>query len=50
MDGINLKQTLSSGGFVFGCMLSGMGTTRFRRTLEGSDLDYVVIDLSLIHI
>ncbi|MCH2658741.1 MAG: aldolase/citrate lyase family protein [Dehalococcoidia bacterium] len=44
MDGINLKQTLSSGGFVFGCMLSGMGTTRFRRTLEGSDLDYVVID------
>ena len=44
MDGINLKQTLSSGGIVFGCMLSGMGTTRFRRTLEGSDLDYVVID------
>ena len=44
MDGINLKQTLSSGGFVFGCMLSGMGTTRVRRTLEGSDLDYVVID------
>ncbi len=44
MDGIYLKKTLSSGGFVFGCMLSGMGTTRFRRSLEGSDLDYVVID------
>lgn len=44
MDGISLKKTLSSGGFVFGCMLSGMGTTRFRRSLEGSDLDYVVID------
>ncbi|MBG92449.1 MAG: hypothetical protein CL792_00495 [Chloroflexi bacterium] len=44
MDGINLKKTLSSGGFVFGCMLSGMGTTRFRRSLEGSALDYVVID------
>ena len=44
MDGIYLKKTLSSGGFVFGCMLSGMGTTRFRRSLEGSDLVYVVID------
>ena len=44
MDGINLKKTLSSGGFVFGCMLSGMGTTRFRRSLEGSALDYAVID------
>ena len=44
MHGIYLKKTLSSGGFVFGCMLSGMGTTRFRRSLEGSDLDYVVID------
>ena len=44
MDGINLKKTLSTGGFVFGCMLSGMGTTRFRKSLDGSDLDYVVID------
>ncbi len=44
MDGIQLKQTLSEGGSVFGCMFSAIGTTRFRNALAGSTLDYVVID------
>jgi 4-hydroxy-2-oxoheptanedioate aldolase len=44
MDGIELKQTLSEGGNVFGCMFSNIGTTRFRNVLAGSTLDYVVID------
>ena len=29
---------------VFGCMLSAMGTTRFRSALAGATLDFVVID------
>jgi len=44
MDGATLKQTLSDGGHVFGCMLSAMGTTRFRAALAGSTMDFVVID------
>jgi 2-keto-3-deoxy-L-rhamnonate aldolase RhmA len=44
MDGIQLKKTLSEGGSVFGCMFSAIGTTRFRNSLAGSTLDYVVID------
>ena len=44
MDGAKLKQTLSDGGHVFGCMLSAMGTTRFRAALAGSTMDFVVID------
>ena len=44
MDGAALKQTLSDGGHVFGCMLSAMGTTRFRAALGGSTMDFVVID------
>ncbi|MEZ4503893.1 MAG: aldolase/citrate lyase family protein [Dehalococcoidia bacterium] len=44
MDGVELKRTLSSGGMVFGCMISAMGTTRFRSALAGSTLDFVVID------
>ena len=44
MDGIQLKQTLRDGGSVFGCMFSAIGTTRFRNSLAGSTLDYVVID------
>ncbi|MEE8336584.1 MAG: aldolase/citrate lyase family protein, partial [Dehalococcoidia bacterium] len=44
MNGIELKERLRGGGMVFGCMLSAMGTTRFRGALAGSTLDYVVID------
>lgn len=44
MDGVALKQVLSDGGHVFGCMLSAMGTTRFRAALAGSTMDFVVID------
>ncbi|MDA1002555.1 MAG: aldolase/citrate lyase family protein [Chloroflexi bacterium] len=44
MDGIALKRTLKDGGLVFGCMLSAMGTTRFRSALAGATLDFVVID------
>jgi len=44
MDGVALKQRLSDGGMVFGCMLSAMGTTRFRSALAGSTMDFVVID------
>jgi 4-hydroxy-2-oxoheptanedioate aldolase len=44
MDGGTLKQTLQDGGHVFGCMLSSMGTTRFRNALAGSTMDFAVID------
>jgi 2-keto-3-deoxy-L-rhamnonate aldolase RhmA len=44
MDGVELKQILREGGHVFGCMLSAMGTTRFRSALAGATLDFVVID------
>ena len=44
MDGVELKRTLGEGGLVFGCMLSAMGTTRFRNALQGATLDFVVID------
>ena len=44
MDGVTLKRQLSDGGMVFGCMLSAMGTTRFRSALAGSTMDFVVID------
>jgi len=44
MNGIELKRTLADGGLVFGCMISAMGTTRFRSALQGATLDFVVID------
>lgn len=44
MNGVELKETLSRGGHVFGCMISAMGTTRFRSALAGATLDFVVID------
>ena len=44
MNAIELKGRLQGGGMVFGCMLSAMGTTRFRNALAGSTLDYVVVD------
>ncbi|MCA9830757.1 MAG: aldolase/citrate lyase family protein [Dehalococcoidia bacterium] len=44
MNGQSLKKTLSDGGHVFGCMISAMGTTRFRSALAGATLDFVVID------
>ncbi len=44
MNAIELKERLKSGGMVYGCMLSAMGTTRFKSALAGSTLDYVVID------
>jgi len=44
MDGVALKQVLSDGDHVFGCMISAMGTTRFRAALAGSTMDFVVID------
>lgn len=39
-----LKQTLASGGTVFGTMLAAMSSTRFGGVLANSALDYVVID------
>ena len=44
MDAVQIKKTLDSGGMVFGCMFSAMGTTRFQMALAGSTLDFVVID------
>ena len=44
MDPIKLKRTLKSGGHVFGCMLSAMASTRFGAALEGSTIDFAVID------
>ena len=44
MNAIELKERLQSGGMVFGCMFSAIGTTRFKASLAGSTLDYVVID------
>lgn len=44
MNPIKLKRTLKQGGHVFGCMLSGMASTRFGPTLAGSTMDYVIID------
>ena len=44
MDGAKIKERLSGGGYVFGCMISAMGTTRFKRSLAGATLDFVVID------
>ncbi|MGD9935467.1 MAG: HpcH/HpaI aldolase/citrate lyase family protein [Dehalococcoidia bacterium] len=44
MNGQALKKTLAAGGHVFGCMISAMGTTRFRSALAGATLDFVVID------
>ena len=44
MDGETLKQTLKSGGRVYGCMLSAMASTRFTSVLKGSTLDYAIID------
>ena len=44
MNGVEIKETLGSGGRVFGCMLSAMGVTRFRSALAGSTMDFVVID------
>ena len=44
MNGVALKEQLSSGGHVFGCMISAMGVTRFRSALAGATLDFVVID------
>ena len=44
MDGAKIKERLGGGGYVFGCMISAMGTTRFKRSLAGATLDFVVID------
>ena len=44
VNGIDIKKTLGSGSRVFGCMLSAMGVTRFRSSLAGSTMDFVVID------
>ena len=44
MDAIEMKQRLQEGGTVFGCLLSAIGTTRFKSVFAGSGLDYVVID------
>ena len=44
MDAIRLKETLATGGTVFGCMFESMGSTRFQRGLEGVGIDFVVID------
>jgi 2-keto-3-deoxy-L-rhamnonate aldolase RhmA len=44
MNAIELKERLKSGGRVFGCMFSVIGTTRVKAALAGSTLDYVVID------
>jgi len=44
MDAVKIKETLKNGGMVFGCMFSAMGTTRWGRALEGSTLDFVIID------
>lgn len=44
MDGVKIKERLGAGGYVFGCMISAMGTTRFKRSLAGATLDFVVID------
>jgi 2-keto-3-deoxy-L-rhamnonate aldolase RhmA len=41
---VELKKTLSEGGYVFGCMLSAIGSTRFAGTLARSTLDYAIID------
>jgi hypothetical protein len=40
-----LRRALKQGGRVFGCMLSQMAATRFGPVLEGSTLDYAVIDI-----
>ncbi|MEM7407199.1 MAG: aldolase/citrate lyase family protein [Pseudomonadota bacterium] len=44
MTPTELKRTLKRGGHVFGCMLSGIASTRFEATLAGSTLDYAIID------
>jgi 4-hydroxy-2-oxoheptanedioate aldolase len=44
VNALDLKERLQAGGMVYGCMISAMGTTRFRAALQGSTLDYVVID------
>lgn len=44
MNPIKLKRTLKQGGHVFGCMLSGMASTRFEATLAGSTMDYAIVD------
>ncbi len=44
MDSVQVKERLDNGGMVFGCMISAMGTTRFGRALEGSTLDFAIID------
>jgi 2-keto-3-deoxy-L-rhamnonate aldolase RhmA len=44
MNPIKLKRTLKQGGHVFGCMLSAMASTRFGATLEGSTMDYAIVD------
>ena len=44
MDGKTLKETLKTGGRVYGFMISAMASARFGRALKGSTADYVVID------
>lgn len=44
MNPTKLLRTLKQGGHVFGCMLSQMASTRFATVLEGSTLDYAIID------
>ena len=44
MNPTKLRRTLKQGGHVFGCMLSQMASSRFGPVLEGSTLDYAIID------
>lgn len=44
MNAIEMKKRLQDGGTVYGCLLSAIGTTRFKSAFAGSGLDYVVID------
>jgi 2-keto-3-deoxy-L-rhamnonate aldolase RhmA len=44
MDAVQLKETLNSGGHVFGCMISSMQGVRFSGALAGSTLDFAIID------
>ena len=44
MNGSELKQVLQSGGRVFGTMISVSRNPKWIPFMEGSGLDYVVID------
>ncbi len=44
MDAITLKKTLKDGGRVYGFMLSAMASNRWGGVLQGSTIDYAIID------